>query len=440
MEYFTTVLPEFKTAHEPSVQEHASLRILVGPFVTIHSLQITTPSKFAEGTVFQVVIGSHASLEHPVHIVFPSDVHTNVFLGAFTKTLRPTVLIAPTTTHFGSTFGTESSGELVTSVGNIVPGNDVRSMWEWRASLDIPTTVVREAVCNHLKGDTPTLYALAKSPEYIDRIVQSMAPTEAETMLDKCLGKFITTPSDINEHLETLMDLASECDVVLELGTRGGVSFMAFLGALVGSKPVRDNLYFPPNLCTDAHRPLEEYYREWDALVERSSASALPVGDKRLIGVDLEDYSKDLGISTTLNVAKILGVDASFVKANDLEYDPPEVDLCFIDTLHCFTQLRDELERYAPKVRKYIVMHDTTVDGTESEFVRLGSAYETDGFLTIDALCKANPHWTKEDCLKGLWFAVEDFLKTHSDEWALKFRHTHNNGLTCLERIKGSSL
>ena len=39
------------------------------------------------------------------------------------------------------------------------------------------------------------------------------------------------TPSDINEHLETLKKYAQECDIIVEMGVRSIVSTWAFLAA-----------------------------------------------------------------------------------------------------------------------------------------------------------------------------------------------------------------
>jgi hypothetical protein len=86
--------------------------------------------------------------------------------------------------------------------------------------------------------------------------------------------------------------------------------------------------------------------------------------------------------------------------------DIEETDLLFIDTRHDYDQLREELRRHADKVRKYIVLHDTTTYGERGE---------TPGH-------------------QGLWPAVEE-LRTEGN-FRLQARCTNNNGLTLLEAAR----
>ena len=52
-------------------------------------------------------------------------------------------------------------------------------------------------------------------------------------------------PSDINEHLPTLYELARECPHVTEMGTRTGVSTLAFLCAQPKKLVCYDRVRFP---------------------------------------------------------------------------------------------------------------------------------------------------------------------------------------------------
>ena len=98
-------------------------------------------------------------------------------------------------------------------------------------------------------------------------------------------------------------------------------------------------------------------------------------------------------------------------KVNALEVEIDETDLLFIDTWHCYEQLRLELRRHASKVKKYIAFHDTQTYGTRSEefMGRVGS--------------------------NGLLPAIIHFLIDTPNEWKFKIHRTNNNGLTVLERI-----
>lgn len=94
-----------------------------------------------------------------------------------------------------------------------------------------------------------------------------------------------------------------------------------------------------------------------------------------------------------------------FVLASSIAVEIEECDLLFIDSMHTYEHLRQELAMHAGKVTKYILMHDTTTFGTEDQIP--GG--------------------------RGLWPAVEEFLAEHS-EWSLVERRTNCHGLTVLGR------
>ncbi|AGE54963.1 hypothetical protein PBCVMA1D_554R [Paramecium bursaria Chlorella virus MA1D] len=191
------------------------------------------------------------------------------------------------------------------------------------------------------------------------------------------------TISDINEHIPTLRSLASECTSVLALGVRTGVSNWAFITGLLDN--VKENV--------------------------RS----------RVAFVDVEPFNIDEELHLTENRIEILAA-----QCNDLELDLGDItfDLTFIDTWHVYGQLRRELDKFAPLTTKYLVMHDTTVDGVYGESVRCGWDINKQAVETgISAA----------EIARGLWPAVEEFLEAHP-EWKLKKRYVNNNGLTILER------
>lgn len=161
-------------------------------------------------------------------------------------------------------------------------------------------------------------------------------------------------PSDICEHLPTMASLAKQCQHITEFGTHVGHSTTAWLIA----RPA-------VLVCYDvARRP------EVDVLAKASD-----------------------------------GTYFLFWQQDVLTADIAETDLLFIDTLHDYEQLAAELARHAAKVRKYIVLHDTTTFGVEGE---------TPGH-------------------RGLWPAVEELLA--QGEFRLLARHFNNNGLTVLQRV-----
>jgi tetratricopeptide (TPR) repeat protein len=124
------------------------------------------------------------------------------------------------------------------------------------------------------------------------------------------------TPSDINEHLPILYELASRCRHVTELGSRTGVSTTALLFA----QP--DTL-----VCYDLKK-----YPEIERLRALAGRTCF-----------------------------------RFHKVDVLQTDIEETDLLFIDTRHDYEQLREELRRHGGKARRYIVLHDTTTFGEQGE-------------------------------------------------------------------------
>jgi tetratricopeptide (TPR) repeat protein len=160
--------------------------------------------------------------------------------------------------------------------------------------------------------------------------------------------------SDVNEHLPTLYELARECRHVTEFGTRTGVSTTALLYAQPERLVCYDRVRFP----------------EVDRLARAAGRTEFVFRERDVLWAEIE-----------------------------------ETDLLFIDTLHTYGQLSEELRLHAGKVRKYIVLHDTTTFGERGEGE--GQA--------------------------GLWPAVEEFLARGT--FRLRRRFTHNNGLTVLEAV-----
>ncbi len=131
--------------------------------------------------------------------------------------------------------------------------------------------------------------------------------------LERLYEKAANTPSDINEHCPRLRALASECDVVVEFGTRHAVSTVALM----------------------AGRPT------------------------RLITVDLHGCASCTE-NSLIGAAKSVGIDFESVTANTLTMPVIEpCDMLFVDTYHTAGQVRGELDRHAIQVRKIIAFHDT---------------------------------------------------------------------------------
>jgi cephalosporin hydroxylase len=140
-----------------------------------------------------------------------------------------------------------------------------------------------------------------------------------------------------------------------------------------------------------------------------------------MIMVDLVDC---YAIETFLDVCENEGINATFYKEDDLICKMEDTELLFIDTWHVYGHLKRELARWHSHAKKYIILHDTTVDGEYGESIRMGwNMVEQSKSSGIPV----------HEIARGLWPAVEEFLRDHP-EWSLKERFTNNNGLTVLAR------
>jgi cephalosporin hydroxylase len=212
--------------------------------------------------------------------------------------------------------------------------------------------------------------------QYIRKVTR---PAQQLTLSDKYIVR-AQTPSDINEHLPTLLSYGMDCNHITECGVRSVVSSYAFAVALKNKSP------------------------------------------NKLIQVDL-DWHPNLDVFK--NECMREGVNVVFYKQSDLECPMEETELLFIDTWHIYGHLKRELERWNPYVSKYIIFHDTTVDEWYGESIRMG--------MNIEQQVRESGY-PEEEIRKGLWPAIEEFLEEHP-EWEIKERFTNNNGLTILKRV-----
>ncbi len=186
--------------------------------------------------------------------------------------------------------------------------------------------------------------------------------------------------SDIWEHVPVLRRLSAECSSVIEIGLRYMVSTWGILQGLADSA----------------------------------------AGNRSYLGID-----KVRPAEHTLQLAERLseenGVLFRYLKADDMTIDLAPTEMLFIDSLHTYCHLSYELEKFSPKVSKYIAMHDTSEPwGEADDTVYYGDFSEY-------------PEWIDRS-KRGLWAAVVDFLGRHP-EWQLLERRTNNHGFTILRRI-----
>jgi len=198
--------------------------------------------------------------------------------------------------------------------------------------------------------------------------------------LEKHINYLHQTPSDINQHLPTIIKYGQECEHITEMGVRGILSTWGWLAA----------------------------------------------SPKKLIAYDIENPSHfNSNIQDVYDTAEAYNLDFTFIKADVLKIEIEETDLLFLDTLHVHNQLKSELKLHSGKVKKYICFHDTTSYENRNE---VSLEHQPDYSAILGEGYDINK--------QGLWPVVEEFLDQNKDTWRLKERFTNNNGFTIIERIK----
>jgi len=178
-------------------------------------------------------------------------------------------------------------------------------------------------------------------------------PITDEMGLKEAYIQLLSTKSDIYQHLPTLQRYGKECSHITEFGVRGGCSTIAFFM----SKP------------------------------------------EILISYDIEPpNSKEL-------LERLNPAYWEFIQKNVLEVIIDITDLLFIDSKHTYDQLSLELFIHSPRVKRYIILHDTV-------------SY---GFMG-------------EDRSFGLLTAAGEFL-LRNPRWRVREHFENNNGLSVLERM-----
>ncbi|MFA5715276.1 MAG: hypothetical protein WC998_06030 [Candidatus Paceibacterota bacterium] len=202
--------------------------------------------------------------------------------------------------------------------------------------------------CGCLIGSDPAL-ELVNRGETLTNIRNVVITTE----LNRRLGG-VTKNSDISLQVEDIIFYAKQCKHITEFGTALGDSATVF-------------------------------------------ASTFP---DKLISYDIVNK-----IDPQLVAILKKNINFSFMLCSSLEANIEETDLLFIDSLHNYIQLYSELFKHSDFVKKFILIHDTTIFGDKNE-IGVGV---------------------------GLNYAISDFLERHS-EWEVDKICIEGNGLTILKR------
>lgn len=181
--------------------------------------------------------------------------------------------------------------------------------------------------------------------------------------IDELYNERCNHPWSIDQHMGTLRRYAGECDVIVEFGTHIGFSAVAFI----------------------CGRPKEVHC--WD--------------------VEYHDYEIDrIGVMATE-----AGVGFHFNHQSSLLAAFESCDLLFIDSLHDYAQVKQELALHGHKAKKYLIFHDTIERASSDE--------------------------TKSDNpIQGIVPAINEYMALHP-EWELAEHFDHQYGLSIYRRVVG---
>lgn len=225
-----------------------------------------------------------------------------------------------------------------------------------------------------------------------EKVIVKEINEKAKAEILKEYNRVCNTPGDIVEHLPVLHEYTVKEGVsaVLELGTSIFISSWAFLQGLSDNQTTSQKRF----ITCDLRKP-----------------NNIP-------------YVKELSDGNN--------IDFSFLHKSSLDIDidndlQGSVDITFIDTWHVYGQLKRELAKFAPITKKYIIMHDTEIDGEYGESLRdkhnIMEKHQQSGIPV-------------HEITRGLKYAVEEFLRDNEGVWEQTLVLKNNNGLTVLTRTQ----
>ena len=106
---------------------------------------------------------------------------------------------------------------------------------------------------------------------------------------------------------------------------------------------------------------------------------------------------EECNIDDLINVSRDLNINVDYKWINDLNLDFKErtFDLTFIDTWHIYGQLKIELAKFSKVTKKYIILHDTTVDAIKGETIRLKMYSKKQSLEVVILSKKSNADYKK---------------------------------------------
>lgn len=218
----------------------------------------------------------------------------------------------------------------------LVKFKDPNSEISKRVELDSKNFIAYDHFVNGRQWDLPN--NIVKSSEQQRKKLNIQSNIKSD-IFESEYQKAKKTPSDINENLYELYELAKECETIVEMGVRTGVSTRAFLNT-----------------------------------------------NAKLLSLDI---SLNPQVQKLFDIAKQKGKWVEYVQADVLNIEIGKTDLLFIDTFHIYDQLKRELNLHGNKANKYIAFHDTYTFGLKGE-----DGKDEKGLLSaVIEFVMENPHW-----------------------------------------------
>ena len=218
-------------------------------------------------------------------------------------------------------------------------------------------------------------------------------------------NKFISlrsTPSDINEHADKILEYTKKCRSVLELGRHTGTLTWIFLHGLLTGRAKRTIL--DPTLLPPSFPPFPPFH---------------------LIVITEETQTADFDSIRTAAAKGGIQMKSCIGSSVDFPLEQT-IDMLFINTWHCAYRLREELEAYSARTIKFIIIRCTVIDWELSEAVRCHD--------NIYKKFRDNPGSTVLDICKGLKYAIEEFLGGIGKDWFIAQHFVHQYGMMVLKR------
>ncbi len=174
-----------------------------------------------------------------------------------------------------------------------------------------------------------------------------------------------TTPSDMHYHISKLKEYSSKVDTIIDFGIKDMTSSWGLLAGI-------------PKYM----RSYDLYYPQVEGMLD-----------------------------TFYTVAKDNNVNYEFNIQNTIDFIIEPIDFLFIDSLHTYSHLKQELLIHANKVNTYIGFHDTQL------FAHCGQQNSDCNFKNS----------------KGLLDAIREFMLKNKD-WNIDYHTDNCNGLTILKK------